>query len=87
MGIIAEWVTTMMEGAKYMNTEMPTLEVPKGVSKVTKHTIEMFNALSPEEFFRKYQCTKKTYYRRVKMYIDPGKHSPLAKLGRALGSR
>lgn len=54
------------------------------MSAITKRVIDDFNTLCDKDFMRKYSCTKKTYYKRVKKYGDPYMNAPLAKIGKFL---
>ena len=54
------------------------------MSAVTKRVIDNFNSMSNQEFMRKYKCSKRTYYKRVKRYGDPYMNAPLAKIGKWL---
>lgn len=60
------------------------LEILDSMCAITKRVVRDFNSMSNIEFMRKYQCTKTTYYRRVKLYGDPYMNAPLARLGKFL---
>jgi hypothetical protein len=60
------------------------LEKTDDMCAITKMVVDDFNALSNEEFFCRYSCSKKTYYKRVKKYGDPYMRAPLAKIGKFL---
>lgn len=51
---------------------------------ITKMVIDDFNSMNNEEFFRRYSCSKRTYYKRVKKYGDPYMKAPLAQIGKFL---
>ena len=65
--------------------EIPSeLTINPGDSSITKRVKRDYNTLSDDEFMGKYQCSKKTYAKRVARYSDPYMKSPLAKVGKAL---
>ena len=64
-----------------------SLEILSTDSAVTRNIKRAFNTLTDDEFLSRYNCTKQTYYRRVKRYSDPYMNSPLAKFGKWLLNR
>lgn len=60
------------------------LELLDADSLTTKRVKNDFNSLSNEIFFKKYSCSKRTYFKRVLKYGDPHMNSPLAKIGKLL---
>ena len=63
---------------------MKKLEITNSMCTITKKVVRDFNSMTNTEFLRKYACSKKTYYRRVKLYGDPYMRAPLARLGKFL---
>ena len=63
---------------------MKKLEIKANMCAITRRVIQDYNSMSNIEFFRKYQCSKGKYYKRVKLWGDPYMNAPLAKLGKWL---
>ena len=60
------------------------LQKTSSMCAITKRVIDDFNSMCETAFMRKYQCSKKTYYKRVMRYGDPYMNAPLAKIGKWL---
>ncbi len=63
---------------------MKKLEIKETMCAITKKVIQDYNSMSNIEFFRKYQCSKLKYYKRVKLWSDPYMNAPLAIIGKWL---
>ena len=80
-----EWIITMFESTwlRGIRTRAITPEdYPLDVGDVTRWAIEQYNNSTPNEFFKRFACSKATYLRRIKWYGDPYMNSPLAKMGK-----
>lgn len=66
---------------------MKKLKTNNRMSDITKAVIADYNSMTEKEFWFKYRCTKKTYYRRVRLYRDPYMYAPLAIIGKLLGGK
>lgn len=60
------------------------LEILDSMCNITKKVVRDFNSMNNADFFRKYQCSKAKYYKRVMKYGDPYMNAPLAKMGKFL---
>lgn len=62
---------------------MKTLNIGN-VCSVTRKVIKDYNNMNNKQFYGKYSCSKRKYYKRVMKYGDPYMNAPLAKLGKLL---